>query len=114
MGNDATCAATSSRPATRSGEPTWQLPLYDDYRALIDSNVADIKNIGERYGGAITAAWFLAEFVGRHAVGAPGHRGPGVRRDGRPTSGRRGGTGVPVRTLVRFLAGPGAARRRAA
>ena len=40
------------------------MPLWSDYRALIESKVADIKNIGKRYGGAITAALFLAEFVG--------------------------------------------------
>ena len=53
---DAVASSTRARP---SASPTWELPLHDDYRALIDSPIADIKNIGDRYGGAITAGWFL-------------------------------------------------------
>ena len=49
----------------RTGEPLWQMPLVDDYRSLISSEVADVKNIsGTRYGGAIVAALFLKDFVG--------------------------------------------------
>ncbi len=46
-----------------SGERFWRLPVEDDYRELIKSNIADIKNTGGRYGGAITAAMFIKEFV---------------------------------------------------
>jgi leucyl aminopeptidase len=46
-----------------SGERFWRLPVEDDYRDLIKSQIADIKNTGGRYGGAITAAMFLKEFV---------------------------------------------------
>jgi leucyl aminopeptidase len=45
-------------------EPLWQLPLERSYRKLIDSNVADMKNVGGSHGGAIIAALFLDEFVG--------------------------------------------------
>jgi leucyl aminopeptidase len=45
-------------------EQVWQLPLEQSYRKLIDSNVADMKNVGGPYGGAILAALFLNEFVG--------------------------------------------------
>jgi leucyl aminopeptidase len=49
----------------RTGEPLWAMPLVDDYRKLMKSNVADIKNIsGIRQGGAITAGLFLKDFVG--------------------------------------------------
>ncbi|MEE8148509.1 MAG: leucyl aminopeptidase [Longimicrobiales bacterium] len=48
----------------RSGERCWPLPLWDDYRRQIDSQVADLVNIGGRPGGSITAACFLKEFVG--------------------------------------------------
>lgn len=44
----------------------WQLPLWDDYNQLIKSDVADVKNIGGRWGGAITAAKFLEKFVDRN------------------------------------------------
>ncbi|HEX4064784.1 MAG TPA: leucyl aminopeptidase [Acidobacteriaceae bacterium] len=46
-----------------SGERFWRLPVEDDYRELIRSSIADIKNTGGRYGGAITAAMFIKEFV---------------------------------------------------
>jgi leucyl aminopeptidase len=45
-------------------EPVWQLPLERGYRKLLDSQVADMRNVGGPYGGAITAALFLSEFVG--------------------------------------------------
>jgi len=48
---------------TKSGERFWRLPLDDDYREQIRSDIADIKNTGGRYGGAITAAMFLKEFA---------------------------------------------------
>ncbi len=50
--------------ARACGERMWQLPLDDDYREQIRSYIADIQNTGGRYGGAITAAMFLKEFVG--------------------------------------------------
>ena len=68
----------------------WELPLYADYRKLIDSSVADIKNTGDRYGGAIAAAWFLAEFVGETPWVHLDIAGPGVR-DGRSRPGATGG-----------------------
>ncbi|MGC2582208.1 MAG: leucyl aminopeptidase, partial [Acidobacteriaceae bacterium] len=46
-----------------SGERFWRLPVEDDYRELIKSSIGDIKNTGGRYGGAITAAMFIKEFV---------------------------------------------------
>tara|TARA_Y100000590_G_scaffold457803_1_gene611196 strand:+ start:15161 stop:16645 length:1485 start_codon:yes stop_codon:yes gene_type:complete len=47
----------------KTGEPLWRMPLGDNYRKMIDSKVADIKNIGGRYAGAITAAEFIHEFT---------------------------------------------------
>jgi leucyl aminopeptidase len=76
------------------------MPLFKDYRKSIDSNIADIKNIsGNRYGGAIVAALFLAEYAGD---------GPWVHIDiagparSRETSGDqvKGASGVGVRTLI--------------
>jgi leucyl aminopeptidase len=45
------------------GEPVWRLPLGKDYDKLIDSDAADVKNIGDRSAGSITAAQFLQRFV---------------------------------------------------
>jgi|TARA_B100001059_G_scaffold80941_1_gene78852 leucyl aminopeptidase len=49
--------------ADNTGDRVWELPLYDDYFDELKTNFADIQNIGGRYGGAITAAAFLANFT---------------------------------------------------
>jgi leucyl aminopeptidase len=64
LGNDQTFIDQVRAAAERADETLWQLPLAREYRKLIDSNVADMKNVGGPYGGAIIAALFLAEFVG--------------------------------------------------
>jgi leucyl aminopeptidase len=46
-----------------SGEKTWQLPMDEEYKEYLKSAYADLPNIGGRYGGSITAAWFLREFA---------------------------------------------------
>ncbi len=85
-----------------AGELIWQMPMYEQYKEQNKSDVADIKNIGGKYGGAITAAQFLAEFVGDT---------PWVHLDIAGTSLSekernylvKGATGVPVRTLVNLV-----------
>jgi leucyl aminopeptidase len=85
-----------------TGELMWQMPMYDLYKELNKSDVADIKNTGGRWGGAITAAKFLGEFVGDT---------PWVHLDIAGTSALekdrgyilRGATGIPARTLVCFI-----------
>ena len=62
--NDEDTYAHFTRGLERSGERFWRLPLEDEYRESIVSQIGDIKNTGGRYGGAITAAMFLKEFVG--------------------------------------------------
>src|SRR5690606_36312755 len=47
----------------RAGEAGWPLPMWDDYKELIKSDVADMKNSGGREAGSISAAMFLKEFV---------------------------------------------------
>ena len=51
------------KSADKTGDRVWQLPLYDDYFEELKTNFADIQNNGGRYGGAITAAAFLAKFT---------------------------------------------------
>jgi len=51
------------KAANKTGEKVWQMPLPDEYKEQNKSLIADIKNTGNRYGGAITAALFLAEFI---------------------------------------------------
>ncbi len=82
-----------------AGEMVWQMPMYDEYREQNKSDVADVKNVGGRLAGAITAAKFLSEFV--DSV-------PWVHLDIAGTSMTdkdrgiqvKGATGVPVRTMV--------------
>jgi leucyl aminopeptidase len=52
-----------TRALERSGEKMWRLPLDEEYKEQIRSGIADMKNTGGRYGGAITAAMFLKEFA---------------------------------------------------
>ena len=81
FGNDDVLAQDLVAAGAAVGEPIWQMPLWSDYKQLIESKVADVKNIGKRYGGAITAALFLVRVRRRHAVGAPRHRRAGVPRE---------------------------------
>ena len=102
MGNDGDLITDILASGDRVGENGWELPLWPAYRKLIDSEVADIKNIGKRYGGAITAAWFLAEFVGDTPWAHVDIAGPAFAEkagDYWP----KGATGVPVRTLVDYI-----------
>jgi leucyl aminopeptidase len=83
--------------AERSGERYWRLPLDDDYRKELDSQIADIKNVGSRWGGAITAAKFLQEFVG----GTPWCHVDMAGTDSFPENEElKGPTGFGVRTLA--------------
>jgi leucyl aminopeptidase len=64
LGNDQPFIEQVKAAATRTDESIWQLPLAREYRKFLDSNVADMKNVGGPYAGAITASLFLSEFVG--------------------------------------------------
>ncbi|MFB0559104.1 MAG: leucyl aminopeptidase [Dehalococcoidales bacterium] len=85
-----------------AGELLWQMPMYEEYKEQIKSEVADIKNIGERYGGAITAALFLAEFVGDTPWVHLDIAGTSLSEKER-TYRVKGATGVTVRTLVNLV-----------
>ncbi|MFO7591327.1 MAG: leucyl aminopeptidase [Acidimicrobiia bacterium] len=103
MGNDDTWSGQVRDAADRAGEPVWPLPLPDDYRELLDSDVADLRNISTgRYGGALTAGIFLEAFVQDvpwvHLDIAGPARAPSDH--GEMT---KGGTGFGVRTLVEVV-----------
>jgi leucyl aminopeptidase len=83
----------------RVDESMWQLPLAREYRKLIDSQVADMKNVGGPYGGAIIAALFLAEFVGTTPWAHLDIAGV-MDVDGDDGWLARGATGYGTRTLV--------------
>ncbi|WP_159606770.1 M17 family metallopeptidase, partial [Agromyces humi] len=64
IGNDPTMIGLVKAAAAAADEPVWELPLERKYRKQLDSDVADLSNLGGPYAGATTAALFLAEFVG--------------------------------------------------
>jgi leucyl aminopeptidase len=102
MGNDDRLVAAVQAASARAGEPTWPLPLPKAYRGDIDSEVADMKNISKRGGGALTAALLLEEFVGDRPWAHLDIAGPS-RTDEDSGEYRKGSTGFGVRTLVEFL-----------
>ncbi len=85
-----------------TGEKLWQLPLDEDYRKAIRSEIADIKNVGNRWGGAITAAKFLQEFVEDRPWVHLDIAGVDLDHDGRPFA-AKGATGFGVRTMVQLM-----------
>jgi leucyl aminopeptidase len=88
-----------------AGESTWRMPLVDAYKKSLDSDFADMKNIGTRFGGAIVAAVFLQEFVGDGIPWAHLDIAGTSRADKDWDEGPKGATGVPTRTLLRWLEG---------
>jgi len=89
--------------ATRqTGERAWRLPLDDDFKEALKSQVADLKNVGGKWGGAITAAKFLEQFVGETAWVHLDIAGPSWA-DSDSATRDSGGTGCFVRTLVALV-----------
>jgi leucyl aminopeptidase len=103
MGNDEDLISELRTAGEATGERSWPLPLFDEYTEQIRGDVADIKNSGGRYGGALTAGAFLKEFADypwAHldiAGTAYGKKGNAYTP--------KGATGAPARLLVEFLRG---------
>ena len=104
MGNNAALVQEVITAGSRAGEPGWELPMWDDFKELIKSDVADVKNSGGRPAGTITAALFLKEFADEY---------PWVHLDVAGTAYTesdlgtvpRGPTGIPVGTFVEVVRG---------
>jgi leucyl aminopeptidase len=88
----------------RAGEPGWPLPLWDDYKELIKSDVADVKNSGGRPAGAVTAALFLKEFVDGYPWAHLDIAGTAYSETDLVTI-PKGPTGVPTGTFIEFVRG---------
>ncbi|GIH69293.1 leucyl aminopeptidase [Sphaerimonospora thailandensis] len=89
------------------GEPLWRMPLVDDYRSDLDSDIADLANVDRKMSGAagsITAALFLREFTGGRSWAHLDIAGP-ARAAADDAEITKGGTGYGVRLLLRYLAG---------
>ena len=101
--NDKALAEKVVTAATAEGEKMWEMPLDKDYKELNKSEVADISNIGQdRYGGAITAALFLEEFVDGKPWVHLDIAGPAFSAKGNKLS-PAGGTGFGVRSMLKLL-----------
>ena len=83
------------------GERIWQLPLDEDYKEYLKSAFADLPNVGGRWGGAITAAYFLKEFTDGKPWVHLDIAGTAWADDAKPFA-AKGPTGVAVRTFVRL------------
>jgi leucyl aminopeptidase len=104
MSNDDDLADRVLAAGARAGEPLWRLPMPDVEKRRLESKVADRKNTGHRYGGAIHAALFLRDFVGN---GTPWVHldiaGPAFNEESDDADTPAGGTGFGVRTLLELL-----------
>ena len=107
MANDEALAAELLHAAAEAGEPTWRLPLPPEYRKDIESDLADLKNVGDRYGGALFAGLFLQEFVDDRPWVHLDIAGP-ARAESEDGYLSKGSTGVAVRTLLTWLERRGA------
>ena len=102
LGNDEGLLAEVRDAGERAGERCWPLTLWEEYRELLKSDVADVKNSGGRSAGTIAGAWFLREFVDSF---------PWVHLDiagtayleGESASHAKGPTGIGVRLFTEFL-----------
>ncbi|HWQ12805.1 MAG TPA: leucyl aminopeptidase [Roseiflexaceae bacterium] len=103
MSNDDALAQRLLRAGEASGERAWQLPLWEPYKEMVKSDVADVKNSAGRHGGAITAAAFLSNFVGEYPWAHLDIAGT-AWTDAKPRPYTpKGATGVGVRLLTQAL-----------
>ncbi len=86
-----------------SGDKLWRMPLAPEYDKLIDSPIADIKNVGPRYGGSITAAQFIQRFIDKGIPWAHLDIAGMVWADKPGATWDKGATGYGVRLLDRFV-----------
>ena len=101
--NDDSLAAELDKAGAASGDKLWRMPLAEPYDRLIDSPIADIKNVGPREGASITAAQFLGRFVDEGVGWAHLDIAAMVWSDKPGTTFDKGATGYGVRILDQFV-----------
>ena len=104
MGTDDALVEELRRAGERADERIWPLPLWDEYRDLIKSDIADMKNSGGRPAGSISAGWFLREFVDNFPWAHLDIAGTAYSDREDPTR-VKGPTGVGVRLFSEFVLG---------
>jgi leucyl aminopeptidase len=102
MGNNDKLMAQLKQAGETTFERVWQLPLYEEYEKQIKSDIADVKNVGGRWAGAITAGLFLKKFIGDYRWVHLDIAGTAMLEETMPYS-AKGGSGVGVRLLIEFL-----------
>ena len=102
LGNDDDLISELQMAGDRAAERCWPLPLWDPYKKQIQSSIADLKNVGGRPAGTITAALFLSEVVGDTRWA---HLDIAGTAYGEPTAPyhRKGGFGFPTRLLLEWV-----------
>jgi leucyl aminopeptidase len=98
FGNNEELVQQLLQAGTASGDRAWQLPLWDEYQEALKSNFADMANVGNRDGGAITAACFLSRFTKKFSWAHLDIAGVAWL-----SGGSKGATGRPVPLLVQYL-----------
>jgi leucyl aminopeptidase len=101
--NDDDLAAKLSAAGNASGEKLWRLPMGSTYDKMIDSPIADMKNVGGRHGGSITAAQFLQRFIDKGTPWAHLDIAGTVWADKPGNTWDKGATGYGVRLLDRYV-----------
>ncbi|MFQ6110519.1 MAG: leucyl aminopeptidase [Nitrospinota bacterium] len=102
LGNNEELIRRMKDAGEASGERLWQLPLWEDYYEMIKSDIADIKNVGGRYGGAITAAAFLGKYTESYPWAHVDIAATAWTDKEKPYT-PKGATGVGVRLLLELL-----------
>ena len=106
VGNNTELVTKILEYSNKTGEKIWQLPLFEDHKEQLKSSNADIKNIGGRAAGAITAAAFLSHFVDDTPWVHLDIAGTAWNQDGtrEKTYNPKGATGFGIRTIVKYIA----------
>lgn len=102
MGNDSSVIESLKAAGERSYERVWELPLFDEYEKLIKSDIADVKNMGGRWAGAITAGWFLKKFVDDYPWVHLDIAGTAILAENADYT-QKGASGIGVRLLIEWL-----------
>jgi leucyl aminopeptidase len=104
MGSDDGLVEEVRAAGEKAGERVWPLPLWEDYRELMKSDIADVKNSGGRPAGSISAGWFLREFVDGFPWAHLDIAGTAYTDREEPTR-VKGPTGMGVRLFTEFVLG---------
>jgi len=102
MGNDDNLLSELDRAGEQCGERVWRLPMDKEYAELIKSDIADVRNVGNRTGGSITAGWFLRHFIGDAKWAHLDIAGTAWTEKEKPYL-ARGATGFGTRLMANFV-----------